>query len=124
MTAPYRWLRAAHKIAPNGACFHDISFYRLDRTERSRPFPTNLPEVRNVPIYFFDSLRDAAHGSVPFVLFAPHGANSTIFIISYLFSLSLAHQLQHLHRDVILLVPGAAGSGVGNGFGGAVGGVS
>ena len=21
MTAPYRWLRAAHKIAPNGACF-------------------------------------------------------------------------------------------------------
>ena len=56
MTAPYRWLRAAHKIAPNGALFPDTSYYRSDRTERSRPFPTNLPEIRNVPIYFFDSL--------------------------------------------------------------------
>ena len=31
--------------------------------------------------------RDAAHGSVPFVLFAPHGANSTLFIIYYLLSI-------------------------------------
>ena len=45
MTHPHRWLRAAHKIAPNGARFHGISYYRLDRTERSRPFPTNLPVI-------------------------------------------------------------------------------
>ena len=49
MTAPHRWLRAAHLIAPNGALFADISYYRLGRTERSRPFPTNLPKVRNLP---------------------------------------------------------------------------
>ena len=47
-----------------------------------------------------------------------------LFIISYLFLPPFAHQLQHLHRDVILLVPGAAGGGIGNRFGGAVGGVS
>ena len=29
---------------------------RLSRTERSRPFPTNLPEVRNLPSKFTDSL--------------------------------------------------------------------
>ena len=53
MTHPHRWLRAAHKIAPNGALFPDISYYRLGCTERSRPFPTNLPEVRNRPIRLF-----------------------------------------------------------------------
>ena len=47
MTHPHRWLRAAHKIAPNGARFHGISYYRLDRTERSRPFPTSLPKIPN-----------------------------------------------------------------------------
>ena len=56
MTAPYRWLRAAHKIAPNGALFPDTSYYWSDRTERSRPFPTNLPEVRDFPSKFTDSL--------------------------------------------------------------------
>ena len=56
MTAPYRWLRAAHKIAPNGALFPDTSYYWSDRTERSRPFPTNLPKVRNLPSKFTDSL--------------------------------------------------------------------
>ena len=56
MTHPHRWLRAAHKIAPNGALLPDISYYRLDRTERSRPFPTNPPEVRNHPVRFIDSL--------------------------------------------------------------------
>ena len=56
VTLPYRWLRAAHKIAPNGAWLPDVSYYRLDRTERSRPFPTNSPKVRNHPIRFIDSL--------------------------------------------------------------------
>ena len=59
MTAPYRWLRAAHKIAPNGALFSDTSYYRSERTERSRPFPTNLPEVRDLPSKFTDSLESA-----------------------------------------------------------------
>ena len=27
VTAPHRWLRAAHKIAPDGARFHGISYY-------------------------------------------------------------------------------------------------
>ena len=27
VTAPHRWLRAAHKIAPDGAQFHGISYY-------------------------------------------------------------------------------------------------
>ena len=56
MTHPHRWLRAAHKIAPNGALFPDTSYYRSDRTERSRPFPTNLPKVRDLPSKFTDSL--------------------------------------------------------------------
>ena len=56
MTHPHRWLRAAHKIAPNGALFPDTSYYRSDRTERSRPFPTNLPKVRDLPSKFADSL--------------------------------------------------------------------
>ena len=56
MTAPYRWLCAVHKIAPNGALFPDTSYYRSDRTERSRPFPTNPPKVRDLPSKFTDSL--------------------------------------------------------------------
>ena len=56
MTHPHRWLRAAHKIAPNGALLPDTSYYRSDRTERSRPFPTNPPEVRNHPVRFIDNL--------------------------------------------------------------------
>ena len=56
MIHPHRWLRAAHKIAPNGALFPDTSYYRSDRTERSRPFPTNLPKVRDLPSKFADSL--------------------------------------------------------------------
>ena len=27
VTAPHRWLRTAHKIAPDGAQFHGISYY-------------------------------------------------------------------------------------------------
>jgi hypothetical protein len=27
VTAPHRWLRAAHKIAPDGTQFHGISYY-------------------------------------------------------------------------------------------------
>ena len=50
MTAPHRWLRAAHKIAPNGAPFPDTSHYRIGCTERSRPFPTNPPKIRNHPV--------------------------------------------------------------------------
>ena len=57
MTHPHRWPRAAHKIAPNGALFPDISYYWLDCTERSRPFPTNPPKVRNRPVRFIYSLR-------------------------------------------------------------------
>ena len=59
MTHPHRWPRAAHKIAPNGALFPDISYYWLDCTERSRPFPTNPPKVRNRPVRFIDSLSGA-----------------------------------------------------------------
>ena len=47
MTAPYRWLRAAHKIAPNGARFHGISCYRLGGKEGSRPLPTNCRKTGN-----------------------------------------------------------------------------
>ena len=56
MTHPHRWLRAAHKIAPNGALFPDTSYYRSDRTERSRPFPINPPKVRDLPSKFAGSL--------------------------------------------------------------------
>ena len=56
MIHPHRWLRAAHKIAPNGALFPDTSYYRSDRTERSRPFPINPPKVRDLPSKFADSL--------------------------------------------------------------------
>ena len=56
MTHPHRWLRAAHKIAPNGARFHGISYYWQSCTERSRPFPTNPPKVRNCRVRFIDSL--------------------------------------------------------------------
>ena len=56
MTHPHHWLRAAHKIAPNGALLPDISYYRSDRTERSRPFPTSLPKVHNLPSKFIDRL--------------------------------------------------------------------
>ena len=47
MTAPYRWLRAAHEIAPNGAWFHAISCYRLGSKEGSRPLPTNCRKTGN-----------------------------------------------------------------------------
>ena len=47
MTHPHRWLRAAHKIAPNGALFPVTSYYRLSCTERSRPFPTNCRKASN-----------------------------------------------------------------------------
>ena len=56
MIHPHRWLRAAHKIAPNGALFPDTSYYRSDRTERSRPFPINPPKVRDLPSKFAGSL--------------------------------------------------------------------
>ena len=45
MTHPHRWLRAAHKIAPNGASFHDASYYRFGCKEGSRPLPTINREV-------------------------------------------------------------------------------
>ena len=54
MTHPHRWLRAAHKIAPNGALLPNTSYYRSDRTERSRPFLTNQLKVRNLPSKFID----------------------------------------------------------------------
>ena len=47
MTHPHRWLRAAHKIAPNGARFHSISCYRLGGKEGSRPIPTNCRKTSN-----------------------------------------------------------------------------
>ena len=52
LTHPHNRPRAAHKIAPNGARFLVTSCFWQGSTERSRPFPTNQPKVRNVPIYF------------------------------------------------------------------------
>ena len=45
MTHPHRWLRAAHKIALNGALFPDASYYRQGGKEGSRPLPTNKRRV-------------------------------------------------------------------------------
>ena len=45
MTAPHRWPRAAHSIAPNGALFSDTSYCRLGCKEGSRPLPTNNREI-------------------------------------------------------------------------------
>ena len=53
--------------APTGWWFLAIAI-NAKRPERSRPFPTNLPEVRNIPIEFFDKLSACAAGT-PFLLF-------------------------------------------------------
>ena len=46
MTHPHRWLRAAHKIAPNGALFTDTSCYWQGGKEGSRPLPTDYRMTR------------------------------------------------------------------------------
>ena len=111
MTHPHRWLRAAHKIAPNGAFSrYIVLLVRLHGTVKTVPYkPT---ENSQPPRWFFRPSKNVPPG------------RHTFFLIYYLFLPPFAHQLQNLHRDVILLVPGAAGGGVGNGFGGAVGGMS
>ena len=77
MTHPNRWLRAARKIAPNGALLPDTSYYRSDRTERSRPFPTNQPKICNLPSKFIDRpnpLKQNVSAGFPFCFPLPHPA--------------------------------------------------
>ena len=84
----------SEKNAPNGACFHDISFYRLDRTERSRLFPTNLPKVRNRPVRFIDSLC-RPKGGIP-------------YLNSKLRTLNSAKKERSFLRNCVLFYVGAA----------------
>ena len=91
MTHPHRWLRAAHKIAPNGALFPDISCYRSGSTERSRPFPTNLPKVRNHPVRFIDKL------TAPL----PLGSGAVFFILLYTSKFHAAV----IQRDISAVLP-------------------
>ena len=108
----------SEKNAPNGARFHGISFYRLACTERSRPFPTNLPKVRNRPVRFIDSLcrpkggipylnsklctLNSAHGSPPpvsqYIKYVRKADTpNLLFIIYYLLFLHRPYARQSLH---------------------------
>ena len=96
MTHPHRWLRAAHKIAPNGALFPDISCYRSGSTERSRPFPTNLPKVRNHPVRFIDKLTaPLPKGSGAAFIILLYTQNSTPLSYSVTYPLSCRFVRRH-----------------------------
>ncbi|WP_308000544.1 hypothetical protein, partial [uncultured Gemmiger sp.] len=57
----------------------DISYYWLDCTERSRPFPTNLPKVRNRSVYH-------QLGAARSVWFVPQ-AQTPPYLLSFIFYL-------------------------------------
>ena len=84
MTHPHRWLRAAHKIAPNGALFHDASYYRLGCKEGSRPLPTNNRKASSYwkSTYFRQVCRGriyASRGVYPLGRFAGMAATGGIY---------------------------------------------
>ncbi|WP_294807255.1 hypothetical protein [uncultured Gemmiger sp.] len=56
MTLPYRWLRAAHKIAPNGALFPDTSYYPVKSHGTVKTVPYKPTEGLRLSIEFIDSL--------------------------------------------------------------------